>query len=260
MKEVQSFYTHLYSEDEIDKESVDEVLSHLTARLSGDNKDFCDQPLTKEELTSALKGLSRGKSPGNDGLSVEFYYHFWKELSGVFVDVCRGIFDAKSLTRSMRTGIISLIFERRGDREKLKNWRPITLLNVDYKILSRCMANRLKVVIESIISPFQSCCIPGRDIADTIASIRDVISYVQDDNLDLFILKLDQEKAFDRVSHPFLFEVLKHFGFGDNFITWIKAFYFYIRSAVKVNGFVTPFLKFLNLSDRGARFPPCCMF
>ena len=114
INEVQSFYSELYTKDEIDSDSVKEVLSHIKTRVDLGNKQVCDQILTKEELTSSIKGLSRGKSPGNDGITVEFYSFFWIELCDIFHKVCQGIFSDKSLSCSMRTGVISLVFKKRG--------------------------------------------------------------------------------------------------------------------------------------------------
>lgn len=99
----------------------------------------------------------------------------------------------------------------------LKNWRLISLLNVDYKIIARLMANRLKLVLPNIVSESQTCCIIGKDIADTLVSVRYIIDLVEIDKLDGYIVKIDQEKAFDRVSHDYLFDVLDTFGFGPFF-------------------------------------------
>ena len=139
----------------------------------------------------------------------------------------------------MRAGILSLIYKKKGDRRVLKNYRPISLLQVDYKILARIMANRFKKVLPKIISENQTCCIIGRDISNNIANVRDVITLVESDELEGYVIKIDQEKAFDRVSHQYIFNVLKKFGFGDVFIKWIMIFYNKINSNVKCNGFLT---------------------
>ena len=122
----------------------------------------------------------------------------------------------------MKKGVISLFYKKKGDKTDLKHFRPISLLNVDYKIISRVLANRLKQVMSTIISPEQTCCVPGRDIADNIMSIRDVIDLISLNNKEGYIVKIDQEKAFDRVSHNFILMVLKKFNFDNQFISWIK--------------------------------------
>jgi hypothetical protein len=143
-----------------------------------------------------------------------------------------------TLSRSMTCGVISLIYKKKGDRRSLKNYRPISLLQVDYKILARIMANRIKNVLPNIISVDQTCCIMGRDISNNIANVRDIIELIERDNLEGYIIKIDQEKAFDRVSHAYLFRVLQKYGFGEKFVKWIEIFYNGTNSAVKCNGFL----------------------
>lgn len=185
--------------------------------------------------------MARNKSPGLDGLTVEFYRTFWTHLGPLFLEVVKEIYNCKELSRTMKRGVISLIYKKKGDKKYLKNWRPITLLNVDYKMISKTITSRLKLVLEQIISPEQSCSVPGRDIAENIASIRDVIDYSEQEHLPAYIIKLDAQKAFDRVSHEYLFNLLPHFGFGENFIRWIKIFYTDISSAIKCNGHISSF-------------------
>ena len=108
------------------------------------------------------------------------------------------------------------------------------------------MANRFKKVLPKLVSENQSCCVLGKDIADTICNIRDIIDMVEKDNIEGYILKLDQEKAFDRISHDYLIATLRKFGFGDKFVTWIKIFYTDICSSVKCNGFLTKYFRIKN--------------
>lgn len=124
----------------------------------------------------------------------------------------------------------------------MKNWHPISLLTTDYKILTRTLASRLQNVLASIISPDQTACIPGRTINDNVALLRDVINYANDHNHPLALVSIDQVKAFDRVSHSFLFNTLQHFGFGPTFIKWIKLIYTQVSSSVKVNGWLTAYI------------------
>ncbi|VDI61823.1 Hypothetical predicted protein [Mytilus galloprovincialis] len=169
--------------------------------------------------------MARNKSPGSDGLTVEFYCTFFSSLKDILLKLFEEIEKYSKLSRSMRCGIISLIFKKKGDKRFLKNYRPISLLQVDYKILAKVMANRFKQVLCKIVSKCQSCCIPGRDIADTIANIRDVLDLIESEELEGYLLKMDQEKAFDKVGHTYLREVLKKYGFGDRFVNWILGVY-----------------------------------
>lgn len=236
-----TFYQELYSEEPVTHCHRDTILQCINKQVSNRDKETCDQNITLADLTDSLNHMTKNKSPGHDGLTVEFYLKFWNVLGPLFADVVIEIKKSNMLSPTMKRGIISLIYKKKGDKKLLKNWRPITLLNVDYKLISKTLASRLKLVLDSIISPEQTCSVPGRDIAENVASIRDVIDYVNEENISAYILKIDSEKAFDRVSHDYLFNLLPHFGFGEKFIEWIKILYSDISSAVKCNGHISKF-------------------
>ena len=108
-----------------------------------------------------------------------------------------------SLSRTQRRGLIALSFKK-GDRLDPRNWRPISLLNVDYKIASRAIVSRLLKVIHLVVNSNPTCGVPGRYIGDSVAFLRDVVSYASLSGIPVAILSLDQEKAFDRVDWGFL--------------------------------------------------------
>lgn len=112
-----------------------------------------------------------------------------------------------------RRGIIHLLLKK-DDSLELKNWRPISLLNTDYKICTKVLANRLRNVLPRIINKDQTCGIPDRSIYENLFLLRDTIDYVQHKHLSATIISLDKEKAFDRVNHKFLHRVLTRFNFG----------------------------------------------
>ena len=106
---------------------------------------------------------------------------------------------------------------KKGDHTLLQNWRPITLLNTDYEILTKALANRLKHTLPFLIHTDQTACIPGRTINDNLRLIQDAITYANEINIPLALVSVDQLKAFDRVSHTFLFKTLAKFGFRPDF-------------------------------------------
>ena len=95
-------------------------------------------------------------------------------------------------------------------REDIKNWRPISLLNIDYKIISKVLAERLKLVLHEIIHPDQRGCVPGRFIGENIRHIDDILFEIENGNNHPLILMLDQEKAFDLKGGPPLFLEFGH--------------------------------------------------
>ena len=130
-----------------------------------------------------------------------------------------------------------------------RNWRPITLLNVDYKLASRAIVGRLLKVIHLLVAEDQTCGVPGRFIGENVALVWDVVSFASSSRTPVAILSLDQEKAFDRVDWGFMRSTLVAMGFGPSFVAWVDLFYHRVQSCVNVNGYVSAFF---NLS-RGVR-------
>lgn len=130
--------------------------------------------------------MKKNKTPGPDGLTVSFYLQFWNYLANDIVKLIHTVYTENTMTRSMRHGHISLIYKK-GDKRQLSNYRPISLLNVDYKILARVLSNRLKLVLPNIISSSQTSCIIGRDISDTVASVRDVVEIIEKERTEGFV-------------------------------------------------------------------------
>ena len=130
------------------------------------------------------------------------------------------------------------ITHKKGNRDELKNYRPITLLNVDLKILTRALAKRLKAILPTIIHRSQKA-VPGRHITDNIHIVQDLIDLINKNEEKAALLFFDQEKAFDRMSHKCIIKALKKFGFGENFIKWVRILTNGTKSFVKVNGFET---------------------
>lgn len=144
-------------------------------------------------------------------------------------------YEQESLTRSQRQSVLSLIFKK-GDREEIAYYRPISLTNTDYKILAFILANSLHCVLSNIISPDQTGYIRNRIIGQNLCLIQDIIEYADTHNTDGILMFLDFKKAFDSVEHKFIIETLKKFKFGEQFITWIKTIYNDSTSCIKNNG------------------------
>ena len=243
-----SFYSSLFTAEVTDPSVQASLLANLSSALSSEQASQCEGHLTADECLSALQGMARRKAPGFDGLPMEFYLKFWNVLGGDLVSVLNSCLDSGCLSLSQRRGVISLSFKK-GDRLDPRNWRPITLLNVDYKLASRVIAGRLLKVIHLVVDKDQTCGVPGRFIGENVALLRDVVEYASSSGTSVAILSLDQEKAFDRVDWGFMRSTLAAMGFGPSFISWVDLFYFRVQSAVNVNGYLS---SFFNLS-RGVR-------
>ena len=164
------------------------------------------------------------------------------------VEVLNASFDSGLLPFSQRGALISLVFKD-GDRLLHKNWRPISLLNVDYKICARAIAGRLLKVIHHVVARDQICGVPHHFIGENVALLRDVVNNANETDLPIVILSLGKEKAFDRVDWPFLQSTLFRLGFGPSFIKWVALFYSEIRSSIIINGYTSRCFK----PSRGVR-------
>ena len=130
-----------------------------------------------------MRQLKTGKALGLDGLLVEFYRAFWDCLKEDLVQMVNEVNISGSFSSSQRTSVIRLLYKG-GDCKSLSSWRPISLLNTDYRIISRALANRLKHVLPQLIYLNQTCCILKRTISDNCAIVRDIIQHCEAISLD----------------------------------------------------------------------------
>ena len=230
-----AFYVSLFSAQPLDVSEQDFFLRQLQRKLSDKERQLCEGELTLEECKVALDGMASGKSAGLDGLPAEFYQRFWPVLGPDMVEVLNFSYASGRLSSSQRSGLITLLYKR-GDRLEMKNWRPITLLCVDYKIAAKAIANRLLQVLPSIIHPDQSCGVRGRNPVVNNRLMQDIVDDINNRGLGGAVLSLDQEKAFDRVDWSFLLRVLATMNFGSSFQQWVRLFYSRISSRILVNG------------------------
>ena len=227
-----SFYADLFGAEQCSMECREELLEGLPQLIPGE-KAALDSELTLEELTVAVNQMASGRAPGIDGLSTDFYQRFWNTLGPDLHSVLLECFRTGSLPVSCQRAVLSLL-PKKGDLALLKNWRPVALLCTDYKVLSRALSNRLKDILGILVQTDQSYCVPDRKIMDNIFLIRDVIDVCRSQNVNFGIVALDQEKAFDRVDHCYLFSALRAFGIGDGFLAWIGLLYSGAQCMVKM--------------------------
>ena len=237
LKHEEMFYKNLYSSDIIKTEDIDSYLNntHFDKTLSTDEALSCDGLLTLEEGKIVVSELKTNRSPGSSGLTVEFYQTFWTKIDKLVINSLNHGFNKGELSHIQKTGIITLLFKK-GDPQNLENWRPISLLNIDYKIATRILAQRIQKVLPKIINLDQQGYIKNRNISFNIRQIQDVIDYSENLNLDGAILFLDFRKAYDTVDRTFLFSVMEKFNFNAPFISWIKTLYNNSFSYITNNG------------------------
>ncbi|CAL4097882.1 unnamed protein product, partial [Meganyctiphanes norvegica] len=194
--------------------------------------------ISEQEIYKAINDLNINKSPGIDGIPVEFYQTFWDTIKVELIQIIRNVIAGTLLNNNQRKAIIILI-PKGGDPKLLKTWRPISLICCDVKIISKILANRLKSLIPNILSKNQFC-INGKTINACNIQMRDTLYYLGRKKSTGAIINLDWEKAFDRVNWGFLINIMKQFGFPELIIKWVCTLHANLQSVCMVNGYLTP--------------------
>ncbi len=235
MKRQVDFYKELYTSEEVSTEKGDLFLNGIDKSLCKESHDNLDKDISSKEALKALRLMARNKSPGPDGILTEFYQIYWKIIGDDLLEVFKYSYVKESLPFSQYLAVIILLYKK-GIRENIENWRPISLLNTDVKILSKILSQRLKVVLPEIIHTDQTGCIQGRCIGQNIRLVKDIINNHDDNEV---LLLLDQQKAFDRVEWKWLFRVLSKFNIGPVFQKWIHIMYSNMKSCISTNGYLS---------------------
>ena len=174
-----------------------------------------------QELEEILKECKRNKSPGLDGLPYEFYCSVWTVISNDFKDILQCQLNRRKIVKSNTIGATRLISKVNGV-PSVDELRPITLLNVDYKILSKLFVKRMKPVLGKVILSRQLCTVNGRNILFGVHNLLSSLLYVNDKKKNACILSLDFFKAYDRVLVEYLLKVMRKMNFSDVFCSWIR--------------------------------------
>ena len=250
VEETKRYYKNLYSERVVTDINLEECLNRNNVpTLTNEQKQNLEGNITKAEAASALLHMKNNKSPGSDGFTAEFFKFFWKDIGDFFVRAINFSFNLGELSVTQKEGLITCIPKGDKDKQFLKNWRPISLLNVSYKIASTCIANRLKHILPQLINDDQTGFISGRFIGENTRRLYDLFNYTEENDIPGLLLLIDFEKAFDSVAWSFISKTLKFFNFGVSVQKWINLFYKNINSCVLVNGQVS---EWFNI-NRGCR-------
>ena len=190
-------------------------------------------PITVQEIKSALLASKSNKSPGTDGIPSEFYLKFWDIVAPHFLDMSRHVLERGSVLPSQGRAAIRLIPKMKNPR-KVGDYRPIALLNCDYKILASVLANRLRRTLTKTTGDHQKGGVPGRFIYDSLCLFRDIIQHVEERSevnstfpsyFGAAIIGFDLEKAYDLVNRDVLWTTMATMGYPTEFIGWLKALY-----------------------------------
>lgn len=252
LDEIKHYYQKLYSNKDakLDDINLDQLLENVNVpKLTDIESQLLEGKISYSELLAAVKQSKNGKSPGTDGYTAEFFKFFWIDLGQFLLRSLNYSLITGELSITQKQGIISIIPKGEKPRQFLKNWRPISLLNITYKLLSSCLANRMQNILDKLINENQKGFLKGRYIGENTRIVYDILHLTEKESIPGLILLVDFEKAFDSVSWKFIYNVLRFFNFGPEFIAWIKILNNDAKLCVIQNGL---FSRFFNIG-RGCR-------
>ena len=214
------------------------VAKHVANRLNAEEKTKLDADITMSELTNALTSMKKGKTPGSNGFPVEFFRCFWSEIGPFLHRAVLASFQKGYRLPTHREGIITLIPKKGKSPHTFKGWRPITLLNTDYKIVSTVISNRLKTIMSKLVNSAQTAYTSGRYIGENTRLVYDLIHWTKNNKKPGMILAADFEAAFESVAWNYLQSVINEMNFGPNLKHMLNYLYFNTEnhSRILLNG------------------------
>ena len=238
------------------EEAIEKLKDKTEAKTTEQDKEYLKKLTTYDEVKESLKKAPNGSSPGVDGIIYEFYKEKMKKheecnenpdivrmLHMLINDIeSKGIIKLKKDENPNRheftDGLMTLLFKKK-EKWKIANYRPITLLNTDYKTYTKTIALKLSKVAKYMIHVDQAGFVPQRSLYDHTRTTNLAIEYCEQMDRNGCIVALDQEKAYDKIDHDYLWKILKHYEFPDEFIGRIKELYKDTGKSIMINGVVT---------------------
>ncbi|CAN6182020.1 unnamed protein product [Urochloa humidicola] len=231
---ITEYYKQLFGPHESNSFTMDETMRDDIPQVSREENEVLMAPFSEIEIRTAIFQMEHNKAPGPDGFPAEFYQFFWEVIRSDLLALFHEFHEGRLPIHSLNFGVITLL-PKREEAIKIQQYRPICLLNVGFKIFTKVINNRILVLADKLISRTQTAFIPGRDIMEGVVVLHETIHEMHRRNRDGVILKLDFEKAYDKLKWPFVQQVLRMKGFSSTWCGWIQKIMTRGSVAIKVN-------------------------
>uniref|UniRef100_A0A803T8M6 Reverse transcriptase domain-containing protein n=1 Tax=Anolis carolinensis TaxID=28377 RepID=A0A803T8M6_ANOCA len=234
----QKFYVNLYSKDNINPEAITEYLGKQKLdKITDEQRLDLNKEITEEEILKAIKSLDSNKTPGPDGFIAGFYKLGQPEMIKFLKKLMNQALQDKVIPETWKEATIIMIPKEDADPSETKNYRPISLLNTDYKIFTKILANRLKKFLNGWIGEDQTGFLPSRTIKDNVRVILDAMEfYEQHNQREVGFLSVDAEKAFDNLNWNFFKLLFQELDLGTQIQNGINSIYEDQWAKIQING------------------------
>uniref|UniRef100_A0A3P9LA26 Reverse transcriptase domain-containing protein n=1 Tax=Oryzias latipes TaxID=8090 RepID=A0A3P9LA26_ORYLA len=237
----EEYYKNLYAQPKLD--NINEIGTFLESldlpKVTQEQNKTLVAEITENEVKAAISRLKPQKTPGQDGFPAEWYKCFRAQLTPKLCKICNWVLQKGTIPSSWRDAIISVIPKEGKDKLDCKQYRPISVLNVDYKIFMSILARRIEKILPSLIHLDQTGFIHQRQTHDSLRRTLHIIWNIQQNKTQAMLMGLDAEKAFDTVRWTFLFKVLEKYGLHKILIQALQAVYNNPTARIKINGSLT---------------------
>ena len=250
LEALHKYYSSLYKEKPcvLDPEYFNDI---TVPTVREEDYEMLVAPISQEEIKIAIKQLNKGKCPGLDGLTTEFYDTYYNKVKHMLHSMYKEVEQTLELPSSARQGAIVLMEKLHRSPLKIKNWRPLSMLSIDYKIYAKIIANRMEYVLTYLISDDQKAYMKGRHISENLLELSAVIDYCEKTATEAILLVVDIEKAFDSLNWTAMKKILAEYGFPQRFIDLLFVCFKGFQVEVMNNGHSTEKLYFERATKQG---------
>uniref|UniRef100_A0A8C6XLH0 Reverse transcriptase domain-containing protein n=1 Tax=Naja naja TaxID=35670 RepID=A0A8C6XLH0_NAJNA len=255
---IREYFKDLHRQEKVDLTKIEEYLREGTVhRIAVDKREILNREITMNELNEAIQKQKSNKTPGLDEFPSEFYKNVGGVLKKMFLEVCKDVPLKAKIPNTWKEAYITLIPKEESNTNQVKSFRPISLLNTDYKIFMTIMAQRLKGILSKEINMDQNGFLPRRQIRDNIRTVIDLLEYYESHPGDqMALIFLDAQKAFDNLNWDFMKVQINKMNFGSNFEKMLNVIYDSQRANVLINGETTKVFKIEKGVRQGCPLSP----